>query len=136
MEQATALPFFRCVTPVQQRFADIDMLGHVNNGVYFTYFDMAKADYFARVAGGTIDWSRPPVVIANLHTDFLAPTHWGEQMEVATATTAVGNKSLRLTQVLRPAGGGEPRCVCQSVMVYLDDQRGACRGEGGHYAAQ
>ena len=38
---------FRRTTQVQLRFNDIDALGHVNNSVYFQFFDLAKTEYFA-----------------------------------------------------------------------------------------
>jgi len=31
---------------VQIRFADIDVMGHVNNAVYLSYFEMAPGHYF------------------------------------------------------------------------------------------
>lgn len=37
---------YRHHQPIQLRFNDIDMLGHVNNTLYFEYMDMAKTRYF------------------------------------------------------------------------------------------
>ena len=42
-------PDFHHSIPVQIRFNDIDMLGHVNNTVYFSFFDLGKARYFEEV---------------------------------------------------------------------------------------
>ncbi len=42
---------FRHSAPMQIRFNDVDVLGHMNNTVYFTLYDTAKADYFAAVRG-------------------------------------------------------------------------------------
>ena len=36
-------------TPVQLRFRDIDMFGHVNNNVYLELMDMAKASFYAQI---------------------------------------------------------------------------------------
>lgn len=36
--------------PVQIRFRDLDPLAHVNNTVYFTYFEEARSYYFDRLA--------------------------------------------------------------------------------------
>lgn len=36
-------------TPIQMRFADVDMLGHVNNVNQQHYFDVGKSDFFAQV---------------------------------------------------------------------------------------
>jgi acyl-CoA thioester hydrolase len=39
---------FPCWYPVQIRFRDLDPLAHVNNSVYFTYFEEARSYYFNR----------------------------------------------------------------------------------------
>ena len=31
---------------IQVRFADIDVLGHVNNAIYLSYFEMTSVHYF------------------------------------------------------------------------------------------
>ena len=40
---------FKHTLPVQLRFNDIDALGHVNNSIYFTFYDLGKARYFEEV---------------------------------------------------------------------------------------
>jgi acyl-CoA thioesterase FadM len=37
---------FRHCTPLQLRFNDVDVLGHVNNEMYFAYMDLGKMRYF------------------------------------------------------------------------------------------
>ena len=36
----TTSPAFRHTLPLQLRFNDIDLLGHVNNSVYFSFYDL------------------------------------------------------------------------------------------------
>ena len=111
---------FRCVTPVQLRFSDIDMLGHLNNSRYFELFDLAKNDYFTRVAGGKIEWSRPPVMIANVNCDFLSQTTFHEPVEVLTQTDRLGDKSFVLVQQLVNSKTREVKCCCAVTMVNFD----------------
>lgn len=40
---------FRHRIPLQIRFNDIDLLGHVNNTVYFSFYDTGKARYMEAV---------------------------------------------------------------------------------------
>ena len=40
---------FKHTVPLQLRFNDIDALGHVNNSVYFTFYDLGKARYFEEI---------------------------------------------------------------------------------------
>src|SRR5262249_43847688 len=43
---------FPCWYPVQIRFRDLDPLAHVNNAVYFTYFEEARSYYFSDTPHG------------------------------------------------------------------------------------
>lgn len=113
-------PFHR-TTPVQLRFNDIDALGHVNNSVYFQFFDLAKTDYFARLqVEADINWCRPSIIIANINCSFLSPTLFQEPIEVLTQCAHLGNKSLTLLQHLVNRDTREVKCTCATVMVNLD----------------
>ena len=63
-------PAFRHSIPVQMRFNDVDVLGHVNNSVYFTYYDLGKSAYFTTIRKGELDWMKPDVVVANVNCNF------------------------------------------------------------------
>lgn len=111
---------FHCITPVQLRFSDIDMLGHLNNSRYFELFDVAKNDYFTRVAGGDLKWQRPPVMIVNINCDFLSQTTFNERVEVQTQVDRLGDKSFVLIQQLVNSDTGEVKCCCAATMVNFD----------------
>ena len=111
---------FRCATPVQLRFNDLDTLGHVNNSVYFQLFDLGKTDYFTRVNGAPLDWEQVPIMLVNVNCDFMAQTRYGEPLEVLTRLDRVGNTSITLMQALRNKDTGEVKCACRSVSAYLD----------------
>ena len=113
-------PFNRS-TPVQLRFNDIDALGHVNNSVYFQFFDLAKTDYFAKLeVEADINWCKPSIIIANINCSFLSPTLFQEPIEVLTQCSHLGNKSLTLLQHLVNSDTREVKCTCATVMVNLD----------------
>ena len=38
--------------PVQLRFNDADALGHINNSVYFSFYDLGKTEYFKAHCNG------------------------------------------------------------------------------------
>ncbi|HHL53138.1 MAG TPA: acyl-CoA thioesterase, partial [Flammeovirgaceae bacterium] len=61
---------FKFTMPIQPRYADFDMLGHLNNATYLTYFEVARLHYFY-----TIGWRLKDVsnVVARMEIDFLAP---------------------------------------------------------------
>ncbi len=47
---------FPCWYPVQIRFRDLDPLAHVNNTVYFTYFEEARSFYFNHLEKWLDEW--------------------------------------------------------------------------------
>ena len=52
---------FRHTLPIQLRFNDVDKFGHVNNTVYFSFYDLGKTEYFASVCPG-VDWEKDGIV--------------------------------------------------------------------------
>ncbi len=112
---------FRHRADLQLRFNDVDVLGHVNNTVYFSFYDTGKALYFGATRGAqSMDWRRVDRVIANINCSYLAPIVFGEDMEVLTRCTHVGHKSFTLQQMLREKKTGQVKSVCETVMVAID----------------
>ena len=85
---------FKHTLPVQLRFNDIDALGHVNNSIYFTFYDLGKARYFEEVKRSPINWNDADLIIANINANFLLPAFMHEKIAVQTATISIGNQSL------------------------------------------
>lgn len=107
---------FRHHMPLQMRFNDIDMLGHLNNSVYLTFMDLAKTRYFQAVLGDKLRWGGIGVVIVNINCDFCAPTFFDDTIEVETAVVAVGEKSLTLEQRVYSPDDERVRCRCRTIM--------------------
>ena len=59
--------------PLQIRFNDIDLLGHVNNEMYFAYMDLGKMRYFQEMMDDKLDWRAINTVVANVNCDFMRP---------------------------------------------------------------
>ncbi len=111
---------FRHHTDVQIRFNDVDILGHVNNTVYFSFYDTGKAYYFNAVRRGQMDWQKVDTVIANVDCAYIRPILFGEKIEVLTRCEQVGDKSFLLRQMLVEKETGEIKSVCETVMVSYD----------------
>lgn len=105
--------------PIQLRFNDVDKFGHVNNTVYFSFYDLGKTEYFASVCPH-IDWSKDGIVVVHIEADFLAQIYASDQVAVQTAVTEVGTKSFKLMQRVIDTRTQEVKCVCTSVMVAFD----------------
>lgn len=111
---------FHCLTPVQIRYTDLDLHGHVNNSIYFNFFDLGKVDYFSRVKKGDAISDTTSVVIANMQINFFQPTRYIDNVAVETQILRLGNKSFTMLQQLVNAETHELKCQCVTTLVNLD----------------
>ena len=115
------IKFHHCV-PVQIRFNDIDIAGHVNNAVYFNYFNYGRMLYFNDLTGGGYDWNKLGLVLVNMNVDFYEPIFINDRIKVCTKVTTIGNKSLEMIQhIVKETEEGEIiTACCKSVLVGYD----------------
>lgn len=111
---------FRHEVPLQIRFNDIDLLGHLNNAVYIQFFDLGKSRYFQDVMPEGVDWRHINIVVANINCDFFAPTYITEPIAVLTTITHMGEKSFALEQRIVNSDNGEVKCIAKTIMVGFD----------------
>lgn len=113
---------FRHSMPVQLRFSDIDLLGHLNNNVYLTLFDLAKIRYFSYIKGEDITPLDLCMVVVNINCDFLSPAFLNDDLAVWTRATAIGKRSVKLEQRMVDHRTGEIKCVARTVLAGFDPQ--------------
>ena len=111
---------FNHTTPIQLRFNDFDALGHVNNSVYFSFYDLGKTSYFNEVLPEVSISKEVGMVIGHIEVSFLLPVYPEEKVAVETAVIEIGNKSFKLLQQLIDVDTNEVKCICQTVMVCFD----------------
>ena len=102
--------------PIQIRFNDVDQMGHINNAVIMEYFDLGKAAYFTSIGipPQTGDFT---VMIVHFEVDFHRQIHYTDPLQVITAPSSFGTKSLHITQQVVNAETLEPYATCKTVMV-------------------
>lgn len=110
---------FHHTLPIQLRFNDVDKFGHVNNAVYFSFYDLGKTDYFSSVCPG-VDWEKDGIVVVHIEADFFTQIFGSDHIAVQTAVTNIGKKSFRLLQRVIDLNSGEVKCTGTSVMVAFD----------------
>lgn len=116
------LSLFKHHTDVQTRFSDVDILGHVNNTVYFAFYDTGKAYYFNEVRRGKMNWRKVETVIANVNCAYVHSMYFGEDIEVYTRCVEIGHKSFKLQQMLVEKNTRQVKSVCETVMVSIDTE--------------
>lgn len=102
--------------PVQIRFNDVDKFGHVNNTIYFQFYDTAKTEYIADVCPH-VDWEKEAIMVVHIDTDFVSQIYGTTKIGVRTAVSEIGNKSFRLVQQVYDTETNEIKSECTSVMV-------------------
>jgi acyl-CoA thioester hydrolase len=81
---------------IQVRFADLDVMGHVNNSVYLSYFEMTRVHYFKQLVGANWDWQKEGVLLVRNEIDYLKPILLNDEPEVYMSLEKIGDKSISL----------------------------------------
>jgi acyl-CoA thioester hydrolase len=118
MSKETAL--FRHITPVQIRFNDVDILGHVNNAIHQYYFDFARMQYFKQVFGKDMNWKKNSLVLVSIKVDYFKPIYIDDIIEVESRIEMLGNKSITMKQKVLCRKTGEVKSSSWSVLVAYD----------------
>lgn len=110
---------FNHTIPLQLRTTDLDRFGHINNTVYFTFYDLGKTNYIENVCPN-VDWETEAIVVVDIHVNFKSQIFGTDHIAVQTAVTSIGNKSFELLQRVVDTETKEEKCICRSVMVTYD----------------
>jgi len=74
------------------RWRDLDDLGHVNNSVYFTYFEQARVEWWSTIDEVlAVDKQGPVIVTANCN--FLKPIFYPTTLHINVHAGLPGNSS-------------------------------------------
>ncbi|MDP4797727.1 MAG: acyl-CoA thioesterase [Crocinitomicaceae bacterium] len=103
---------------IQVRFTDLDVLGHVNNNIYLSYFEMARVHYFRELLGINWDWQKFGIVIAKNEVEYLKSVLLQHEPQITVFTAQLGTKSFTLSYELRV--NNEVYAKGQSVQVCFD----------------
>jgi acyl-CoA thioester hydrolase len=117
--------------PIEVRFVDTDAFGHVNNAVYLSYFEAARAGYYARVTGEAFNTGenrgQHTFVIAEAHISYRTPAFFGETLLVGCRFAWVSRASFGLEYVVRAESSpvGQARVVADgtTAQVMFDLER-------------
>ena len=81
---------------IQVRFSDLDILGHVNNVIYLSYFEMARIHYFTALVGPKWDWLKEGVVLVKNDVEYHIPILLHDEPSIFLFVKNIGNKSFSL----------------------------------------
>lgn len=82
-------------TTIELRFSDLDLYGHVNSVVYFSYLETARVklfkDFFQELTERQIF-----TVVAHAECDYKLPILFGDELVVSVAVARIGTSSFDL----------------------------------------
>jgi acyl-CoA thioester hydrolase len=119
---------FRYRHRIEIRYGDTDALGHVNNAVYLSYFEMARGGYYTAVVGHPFgrgpEADRRTYVIAEAHVTYRTPALYGEALACACRVGWLGRSSFSLEYRLEVEASaiGPARLIADgsTVQVFFD----------------
>ncbi len=105
------------------RFRDCDLLGHVNNSVYLTYFEEARIN-FIRHAFGESGLEGINFIIARVEIDYKYPASLGQTLRVEISVGRVGRSSFEFIYKITDSESGIEIASGKSVQVSYDYAEG------------
>ena len=86
------------ITPaqIQVRFGDLDMMGHVNNSVYLSYFEYARVHYFNEILGRDWDWKKFGCVVVKNEVNYHKSIFLNDVPVVTCFLEEIGAKSFTI----------------------------------------
>lgn len=113
--------------PVQVRFSDVDVYGHVNNVKYFEYFQEARISGFAQLWRGL---DHPSIVVAQTDVDYRVPIVFRpEQYDAWSWVARVGQRSATIESVIRDGDALLSRARVTIVFFDRESQRSTAPAE-------
>ncbi|MGK7377935.1 acyl-CoA thioesterase [Planococcus sp. 1R117A] len=88
---------FNFSVPVQVRFSETDMFGHVNNTVPIIYFEFARIEYMKEIGlmqRWLEDGSELFPVVADIQVDYTQQVYFDEKLDVHVKVDSIGNSSI------------------------------------------
>jgi acyl-CoA thioester hydrolase len=105
---------------IQSRWADNDVYGHINNAVYYFYFDTAVNRYLIDHAGLVIATSPVVGIVIETGCRYHKSFTYPEDIEAGIRVVHLGTSSVRYEVGLFAAGEDQARADGHFVHVYVD----------------
>ena len=105
---------------ITTRWMDNDAYGHVNNVVYYSYFDTVVNTYL--IARGALDIEKSPVIglVVETGCQYFAPLTYPETVTAALRVAHLGRSSVRYEIALFAEGARSAAAQGHFVHVYVD----------------
>jgi acyl-CoA thioester hydrolase len=115
---------FRHFTRLDTRWHDNDVFGHVNNVVYYAYFDTAVNRHLTDA--GLLDIATSPIIglVAETGCTYFTPVAYPDRLDVGLAVVRLGTSSVTYRLGLFRADEVMCAALCRYTHVYVDRASG------------
>ena len=120
MTERGARADYKHFLPLQTRWADNDIYGHVNNVAYYGYFDTIVNEYL--IASAALDIHAGAVIglVVETGCKYFSALEFPQKLEGALRVARIGNSSVRYELAIFKAGEDAPAAEGHFVHVYVD----------------
>lgn len=117
---------FRHFIALPVRWGDMDMLGHINNVIFFRYIESARIAYFDELLGADPNiWGGEGPILAEIQCRFMQQLHYPAQLDIGTRTLQIGGRSLQLECAIFRRGEEMPAASSRAAIVWFNYKRQA-----------
>ena len=111
---------FRHFSTISTRWMDNDAYGHINNVVYYSYFDTVVNQYL--IEAGALDIERSPLIglVVETHCNYFSPLSFPQLVDVGLRVAQLGKTSVRYHIGLFASGQPTTAAHGHFVHVYVD----------------
>lgn len=106
-------------TPIDIRFNDIDLIGHVNNATFLTYFEEARWKFFAEIFGKE-NLTKLNFIIASINIDYESPIFPLDEPVVKMWVSDIGRTSFKFNYRIISKDGSKLFASGNSTQVFYD----------------
>ncbi|HEX7913694.1 MAG TPA: thioesterase family protein [Paraburkholderia sp.] len=105
---------------IPTRWMDNDVYGHVNNVVYYSYFDTVVNEYL--VGAGVLDYERGRTIglVVETKCNYFSPIAFPQQVDAGLRVARLGTSSVRYEIGLFATRDASPAAQGHFVHVYVD----------------
>ncbi len=117
---APARTHFRHFESITTRWADNDAYGHVNNAVYYQWFDVAVNGLLIR--SGLLNVLNSPCIglVVETGCNYFSPLHYPQGVQVGLRVAKLGGSSVRYELGVFAEGAENAAACGHFVHVYVD----------------
>src|SRR3954471_17911534 len=111
---------YRHFVPLETRWADMDVYGHVNNVTYYSFFDTAVNTYLIQVGGLDIHDGEVVGFVVSSACDYFASIAFPDLIEIGLRVGKLGNSSVQYELAVFKVGEAEACGAGRFVHVFVN----------------